>query len=455
MSWWRDLAILLVGAILIWQSRIEYDYIQYAYPDLPALLLAAGAIMVVWGIRGVARWLWQRPERIRKSGAARRYRVRLQTEAWIYVVILLVLCLGALLGKSNILLLVFGLMAGPFVLGGQITLLVLNRLQVERELPDHAVAGQKFAVRVRLANRKPLLSAWMIVASDTLAGARAKLKPSVLFTRIPPRQQREAAYAVCPAERGKYRVGPMRVSCGFPFGLVERSFELGQVEELVVFPRMGRIVPAWYAAYRQGRQAVDRALPRGGVLDEEFHRLREYRGGDNPRSIHWRTTARRNELMVREYEHHREPTLCLVLDLWQPQSPTPGEFQRVELAVSLAATLCAEQSRGGGDARIHLVISGAELSRMSGTGSELALRELLGTLSLAQAGPSTQLAAALREASAAQWHDMRRVLISTRPDPTAACQGDLPDADFEVIEASPTALAEIFIFDGLTEQPKP
>jgi uncharacterized protein (DUF58 family) len=377
------------------------------------------------------------------------------------MLILLVIGVGSLLGGANLLLLVFGLMAGPFMVGGQVTLLVLKWLRVTRVLPDHGLAGQKFFVRVTLANRKPFLSAWMIVAADTVSNPGESVESQVLFTRIPPREEREALYAVYPARRGRYRFGPLRVKSSFPFGLIERSFEVGDVQEMVVFPRIGSLTSAWRHGAGQGNEPFDRAVARLGMFEDEFDRLREHRSGDNTRTIHWRTTARRNELMVRENRRHRESDLWVVLDLWQPEHPADEDLARVELAVSLVASICSEHARDAGGTVLQLSICGRSFWRTTGTSQPMSLETVLAELALAEAGPAEQLPDALDEADQAVKFEARGVVISTRPTHEAleqAARGaegangeESPLSYLGVVLVSPELIAEYLIFEAPRE----
>lgn len=453
---WPEIAAITAGLVLV---LLYFDQAQSppaSFPTGPLLLLIAGLLLAAWGIRGIAGAILSGLGRVLSPWGNRRYRAHVQREAYIYMLILATLCLGALLGRSNMLLLVFGLMAGPFVLGGQITLLVLNRLKALRELPDFAIVGQPFSVRLKLTNSKRGLSAWMVAASDTVESSSTEFHPGVLFTRVPPRGERAAQYTLCAASRGRYRFGPLRVGCAFPLGLVERSFELGQTQDLLVFPRIGQLTEAWRSHFRRGAAPAEQSTARVGVFEEEFQRLREYRGGDTPRSIHWRTTARRNELMVREFEHHRDYELIIVLDLWSPDRPSSVDKQRIELAVSFAATLCAEQAKGGVIPHLQLVICGQALDRVTTPGQFLPIQLLLERLALAEAGPAVDLGEALFEIEVVD-SSIRRVLITTRPQSAPASQNGtsgskappLPERAqaFGVIEASPDVLAPYLTFD--------
>jgi uncharacterized protein (DUF58 family) len=236
---------------------------------------------------------------------------------------------------------------------------------------------------------------------------------------------------------------------------MERSFELGDVERLIVYPRIGRLTSRWRQAVDSGEAVFNSARLQSGSSDDEFHRLREYRGGDNPRAIHWRTTARRNELMVREYQHNQSRDLLLVVDLRLPDRARPVDFERVELAVSFAASICVEQMRSAADSSVELVLSGREVLRASGSAGVRSIGELLGQLAVAQAGPSTGLAAATWQALASSSPQVRKVLITTRGAEASrlAIHGDGGTGDngsgrdFEIFEADATNLTDFIEFD--------
>lgn len=441
-AWTAGLAVAWV-AIGLGVIRLFYDAPPpHTYPLLASLLLVPVLVLVLWSARDV---LLNLPGNVIPYRRSRRYRAHIHREAYIYVLILSVIGLGAFFGRSNLLLLVFGLLAGPWVLGGQVTLLVLNGVRVTRSLPEFAAAGQRFSIRLRLRNRKPLLSAWMVTAVDTVTNGREELHPAVLFARVPPRGEREAQYVVRPGQRGRHRLGPLRIACAFPLGLVERSFEIGEVQELIVCPRIGRLTAQWHADLSRDTQGSERALAQIGPSAEHFHRLREYRGGDTPRAIHWRTTARRNELMVREYQHHQDPEILLVLDLWQPERPTPADLERVELAVSFAATICTEHTQGAGGAAVRLTVSGRELLQLGGDRAPPSLRDLLEHLAVAEAGAALGTADALREAPLPGSGRTRRVLVTTRIDRQSGAWGD-PGA-VRVVVAEPETLRAYVAWD--------
>src|SRR5262249_46220176 len=127
--------------------------------------------------------------------------------------------------------------------------------------------------------------------------------------------------------------------------------------------------PAAVLADRLGRGGRRHASAR-----TEFHALRAFRSGDSPRWIHWRTSARRGELMVREFEAPPTDDLIIVLDPYAPGGP-PQDAD-LEAAVSLVATICWARCRQKGD-RLALVITGTNATVLDGvSGPEHAMRLL-------------------------------------------------------------------------------
>lgn len=454
---WLGPVAVLGGITLI---HLYYDHpnlSRSANPLIAVVYIGAGSILILWGLRVLLGEFGRLFGGRGRQGAVQRYRVHMPREAFVYGAILSVLLAGALIGRSNMLMLVFGLMTGPFVLNGQATLAILKRLAATRTLPESATVGENFSVKLTLFNRKRLLSAWMVTAEDIAQSTREQLQPAVLFTRVPPRSQREASYEIRPAFRGLYEFGPVRVMSRFPLGLMERSFELGRVETLVVYPRIGRLLPRWRHAAESGELHSREERARVGISDDEFHRLREYRDGDNPRAIHWRTTARRNELTVREYQQSRRQDLLLAVDLHLPPRPQPADLERVELAVAFAASVCVDQMQAATDTQVELVVCGADGQPPVAPGT-LNLTGLLERLALAQAGPARTLPEALQAAGDAADPQVRRVLVTTRT------RGELAEAlaagagfagGFEIVEARPEELADFVEFDDRRSQPAP
>ena len=143
------------------------------------------------------------------------------------------------------------------------------------------------------------------------------------------------------AARGAAAIGSVRlhVSTRFPFGLVR-----SESRSCRTVPRCWS-VRGWGSLTQRWLQIVDSRLQgshsegrRQGMLEGDYYGLREWRPGDSQRWIHWRTSAKLGELAVRQFEQQRNRDLILVLDLWEPDSPTEQELLQTEIAISFLAT---------------------------------------------------------------------------------------------------------------------
>jgi uncharacterized protein (DUF58 family) len=264
--------------------------------------------------------------------------------------------------------------------------------------------------------------------------------------------------------RGRYAWGPFVAGSGYPFGLVQRRVTLVPVEELVVLPQLGRLHrgrlrrflgPAGLAAERPQRQ-VHRHLS----ARSEFHGLRAFRSGDSPHWIHWRTSARCGELMVREFADVPVHDLVIVLDpgsgvrsqesgVRNRSSLTPDScplIPELEAAVSLAATVCWEWCRQRGD-RCVLVVAGPEPVVVEGVTGPDHGRCMLECLATVQPGTGPVDAGGLAERLARLPLPGASVLVvSAAPGPLADVLSRRLHRPVAQVDAS--ALADTDFYEG-------
>jgi uncharacterized protein (DUF58 family) len=208
--------------------------------------------------------------------------------------------------------------------------------------------------------------------------------------------------------RGLYSWGAVRASSGYPFGLVERRLVLTPEETVLVLPRLGWLHRGRFLRHVrelsvQPQQAQLRHQPRlHPAAQTEFHGLRMYQSGDSPRLIHWRTSARRGELMVREFEDEPSDNLFLVVDPTLPSQSDCGDVplrEQFEEVVSLAATICWEWCRRRGDRLLLATVTGdpVVLDGMTGPAQARRALECLAVLECRSGPPHPAILKHLRE----------------------------------------------------------
>ncbi|WP_337059649.1 DUF58 domain-containing protein [Kineococcus sp. G2] len=189
--------------------------------------------------------------------------------------------------------------------------------------------------------------------------------------------------------RGSYRLGPATVRARDPFGLVVVSHATGPTAVLDVLPRVHRLAtsPLGDAGGSRGPSVGSAAA---SAPDDAS--IRAYRVGDDLRRVHWRSTARRGEVMVRSDEHPGHPDAVLLLDDRAGAHHGHGPASSLEWTVSAAASVAVHlQGRGH---RVRL-LHGGRLEQVHGGDESSAVRSLLRALARVQPGPDDGLARSL------------------------------------------------------------
>ena len=156
-----------------------------------------------------------------------------------------------------------------------------------------------------------------------------------------PGKERQAAYRLPTSRRGVLSVGPLEALRSDPLGLARRRLTVSGTVEVIVYPRVDRVSPP--PGGREQPAAVrNRQMVQASHRDS-FRGLREYVAGDDLRLVHWRSSARTGELVVRQDEEPRPRATAVVLDL--RRSAHAG--LSLERAVSVAASVVLAGRRAG------------------------------------------------------------------------------------------------------------
>lgn len=326
--------------------------------------------------------------------------------------------------EVNLLLILAGMLAGPVLLGWWAIGRSLRGLAVRRHVPEGACAGDLVVGQIHLRNGRPRLGCWAVVVEDRLErigntpanGRRPRVKPvrpSVLFPYVPAGQSCRAAYRGRLPQRGRYRLGPLRLRTRFPFGLMQKMLSVGNYETLTIYPRLGQLTQRWMTRHHEAFSGTHRRERRHGS-EGDFHGVRPWQAGDPMRWIHWRSTARLGSPVVRQFEQPRNRDVALVVELWQPAAPTPAQRENVELAVSFAATVIADLCRRGGS-DLLLATAADRPSITHGPASAALMHSMMEQLSVVESHAEDRLPELLDEALHRIDPGTELVLVSTRP----------------------------------------
>lgn len=339
-------------------------------------------------------------------------------EGWYYLLVLGIVLAGAMARDVNLLLILAGMLAGPIILSHRAVVLTLRGLKAERKVPQTVCAGDLLVASVSLANTRRRIGSWAVVVEEQIRretdhAHEEPIRPALLFPYLPAGQSRKAIYRGRLTRRGRYRLGPLRLSTRFPFGLVGRTITLAQTDDLIVCPRLGELTRRWLTRRHESFAGTHRRERRHGT-EGDFYGVRQWRPGDSRRWIHWRTSARLGELVVRQFEQPRNRDVAVLVDLWQPEHPQPQHLDNVELAVSFAATVVTELCRQG-SGHLTLGTTGSPPQCTGGPVSAVLLQDAMERLAVAEAESEDRLAELIELALGEIEPGTEVVLVSTRP----------------------------------------
>lgn len=213
-------------------------------------------------------------------------------------------------------------------------------VRVERSVHPHRVhVGGDARVDIEVDDPGPADSPQLML-TDVFDGGRRAAR--FLVPSLRRGQRARAAYRVPTNRRGRYTLGPISLTVTDPFGLARRSWPAGAADEVTICPRVHELRPPPGAPGRLRSASPFAVRFHAPAVDgEEFLTLREYEVGDDLRRIHWRSTARTGELVVREDEAQWQPRAVVLLDT-RPSAHDEASF---EAAVEAAASVVARLAR--------------------------------------------------------------------------------------------------------------
>jgi uncharacterized protein (DUF58 family) len=238
------------------------------------------------------------------------------------------------------------------------------RLACSRSLEPHRVpVGGSSRVMLRLQNMSRLPTGTLML-EDRLPYALGS-RPRLVLERLGALQASSVAYTLRADVRGRYEVGPLVVRLTDPFRLCELTRAFPSTDRLTVIPQVTTLptvrLTGEYAGTGESRARS------AAVHGEDDAATREYRHGDDLRRVHWKSTARTGELMVRREEQPWESRATVVLDTRSSGHHGEGPTASFEWAVSAAASMT-----------VHLGQAGFKLRLVTGSGIDADATEAAG-----------------------------------------------------------------------------
>jgi uncharacterized protein (DUF58 family) len=298
--------------------------------------------------------------------------------------------LAAMNTGNNLLYLLVSMLLGVIIVSGVLSEQSMRGLHFTAVGPAEIYSGRPTLFGLRVANRKRRRASYSLTL-EILDGAGGPPIARAHLPRVEPESGELVTWETGAPGRGQHPFPRLRVSTRFPFALFVKAGQVELQAELIVFP-----------AVRAVSRDAQRALGGAGTgarrrgRGSDLYNLRDYRSGDDPRLIHWRTSARAGTLTVRELEADAAMDVRIVLD------GTGADAERLEAGLSEAASIASQVI----DAGAGVELSGPGLLVPFGRG-RAHRRELLTALALYDPAADASRADAARRVRLGERREIR------------------------------------------------
>ncbi|MCU0666343.1 MAG: DUF58 domain-containing protein [Candidatus Omnitrophica bacterium] len=348
---------------------------------------------------------------------------RLFIKKWIFIGVL-ILAMPIIALKTGIAFFYFSSWFLLFFILGNIFWVVFSfvllDVQIKRQFFPTAVEGETIEVQVSIKN-KSLLGAYNILFQDNCpCGRHGQAEKNMPVWHIPAQSWFYVKYNLYCLRRGKYTLGPFHAYVLDPFGIFYLTVHLPVYDDLYVYPRIFRIEK--FPELAKGNAPwFGIQTTRSIGEDDEFFGLREYRAGDSLRRVHWMSTARMNQVIVKQFQRQGFCRATIMFSLLHKYDLSSGEKRLSDYIVSLAASITKYLLDQG--VSVELVAHTGSYARIDFNKGNEHMQEILKFLSVAQADSQTSVVELFEGHRRFLQHDSTVIII-------------MPDAEWEILSAA-------------------
>ncbi len=326
-----SLIVSLALALLSSQAR------QNGQVGAAAILAVLALVLAVFVSVTLVPRLWKR---VRRDYIQTLRHFRFTRRGLLYILTVFAIAFASFNTGNNLLILVLSVLLASLVVSGIVANAVLRGLQVSLTLPNDIHAGQNVVFFLTLANLKRRLPSFALRLGGRFESPGAHEETDTLiregtFPFIRARQKARLRLEGTFPRRGVYTVDGFEVRTSFPFGFFLRGRTVDVNGQVVIFPALlNREELRLHIPFlMEGRQEAPRKGP-----GTSLYNIRRYQSGDRARFVHWKSTAKLNTLMVKDFalEHDQPIHVVFSTYLGEHTETALGQFERT---VSFLATL--------------------------------------------------------------------------------------------------------------------
>ena len=299
-------------------------------------------------------------------GLSQKRSIRLTSEGTKFLLFTFGIGLAAINTGNNLFYLLFAMMLSLIVISGLLSEHCLKRLEFHRHVPDLIIANEPTSLTLSVTNRNRHLPSFSLRFCDVVEGN--DVDRGLMIPLLPAQSSVLLSYPLLATKRGQIRLEATRAHTLFPFGLFLKKGRYPTETHLLVSPPIKPLTLRFVDELVSEGQGE--SIPQRGD-GTQLYNLRLYRPGDDSRAIHWMTTARTSQLIVRETEAEDQRRITVILSIVAPEE-CDALFER---SVTFVASLLSQLTERAYPVR--LIVGTVDSGLGSGSGHLLAmLREL-------------------------------------------------------------------------------
>jgi uncharacterized protein (DUF58 family) len=260
--------------------------------------------------------------------------LRFTPEGRKFIIISLAVGFAAVNTGNNLLYLVLAMLLSLILASGFLSEWGIKGLTIKRTLPPYIFASTPCSILLQVTNNKRYLPSFSLELEEEVDGEN-KGGLAYLF-RVGPRKTQTQVYRLSFPRRGVHRLQEPHLLTRFPFGFFIKGTRTKDTREVLAYPQL--LPREEFLPEQAHGDERSRSRPQKG-RGEDIFAVREYLPGDTSRDIHWRSTAKRAQTMVKEYERPGTKKVHIVLDTSVPKEATAADLALFEQGVSKAASL--------------------------------------------------------------------------------------------------------------------
>jgi uncharacterized protein (DUF58 family) len=299
-------------------------------------------------------------------GLSQRRSIRLTSEGTKFLLFTFGIGLAAINTGNNLFYLLFAMMLSLIVISGLLSEHCLRRLEFHRHVPDLIIANELTTLTLSVTNRNRHLPSFSLRFCDIVEGK--DVDRGLTIPLLPAQNSMLLSYPLLATKRGQIRLEATRAQTLFPFGLFLKKGRYPAETHLLVSPPIKPLTLRFVDELVSEGQGE--SIPQRGE-GTQLYNLRLYRPGDDSRAIHWMTTARTSQLIVRETEAEDQRRITVILSIVAPEE-CDNLFER---SVTFVASLLSQLTDRAYPVR--LIVGTADSGLGSGSGHLLAMLRVL------------------------------------------------------------------------------